>query len=178
MRMCVRRLDRSAFVKGRGHTGQEEMSLVRTESEPLQKKSIHSPLAIQLRHASGSPRTSSVAPAPSAMGNDFHGPNVVVDVDARIRFKHTAVVAVREQIRQHQRSRVGLTLDDLEMQVERSHDTRDHRLIACRQIRDEFREAHVVRLVDSDESRDVANSESCPSRCVNSYCHRGPVRPD
>ena len=153
------------------------MALVRTESEPFQKKSIHSPLAIQLRHAPGSPRATRAAAAPPAMGNDFHCPNVMVGVDACIRFQQPAV-SVREPIRQCQRCRVRLTLDDVEMQVECSRDTRDHRPIAFAQLGDELREAHVVRLVDSDESRDVAGSESCSSCCVGAYRHRGPVRPN
>ena len=173
----VRRGSRPTVVEGPIHTGQEEMPLERTESEPLQQKAIHAPLAVQLRHTPGSPRASCAAPAATAMGNDFHCPNVMVDVDACIRFQHTAVT-VRKQICQYQRSRVRLTLDDLKMQIEGSRDTRDHRPIARRQLGDELRETHVVRLVDSDEPRDVANSESCPSRRVNLYRHRGPVRPD
>ena len=67
-------------------------------------------------------------------------------------------------------------LDDLEVEIQDSRDTRDHPPITGREIGNELLEANVARLVDSDEPGDVASPESRPSRCFRSYRHRRPFQ--
>ena len=109
------------------------------------------------------------------MGNDFRRPHIVVDVDPCVRLEHAAV-AVREPVGQHQRRGVRLALDDLEVEIQDSRDTRDHQPITGREIGNELRETHVARLVDSDEPGNVASPESRSSRCFRSYRHQSPLQ--